>query len=537
MQKEVFAVNEANFSETAERIRAALAARKVAEREIGRATLLFEELFFRVRSMGVGEMRVTLRSRLGDLSLCLSFGGEERNPLSNVAEFDEEDVEAFRTLILKANRDKLSYERKNGENIVTVAVHSSERKQIYCMLAAMVLGVVFGELMNTLASPETVQFFDETVVKSVRTVFLNALRMMIAPVVFFSIINGVTNMTDTAELGRLGGKLLGLYMFTTVVAAVFSVVLGYALFSGDVPQVGVVDEAARGAAPQVSILAMIVGVVPKNLIDPIVKGDMLQIIFMAVAFGVCITKLGDSVRILVRIIEALNRLCLRMVTMIAWFIPLIAFLSMASLIFHVGLDSLLFMGRMLFGQIVGSLLMLAVYSGIICVVGGLSPFPFLRKILSFIPIPMALISSNATMPFTMKFCSERLGVSSRLSSFSIPIGSTINMDGVCFYMSIGSIMLARLYGVELTEEVLLTLLVTVIALSVGAPGVPGGVFVCFTSIIVSLGIPIEAASVLLAIESVCAMIRVTQNILGDIAMTSALAGREKLLDETVYAGA
>ena len=536
MQKEAFAVNEANFSEIAERIRDALAVRKVGEREIGRAALLFEELFFRARSMGVEEMRVTLQSRLGDLSLHLSFGGEERNPLANVAEFAEDDVEAYRTLILRANRDKLSYERKNGENVVTVAVHSSERKQIYCMLAAMVLGFVFGELMKTLVSPETVQFFDETVVKSVRTVFLNALSMMIAPVVFFSIINGVTNMTDTAELGRLGGKLIGLYMFTTVVAAVSSIVLGYVLFSGDVPQIGVVDEAARGTVPNVSLLAMIVGVVPKNLIDPIVKGDMLQIIFMAVAFGICITKLGDSVRILVRIIDSLNRLCLRMVTMIAWFIPLIAFLSMASLIFHVGLDSLLFMGRLILGQLAGSLLMLAVYSVIIRFVGGLSPFPFLRKIPSFIPIPMALISSNATMPFTMKFCTAKLGISSKLSSFSIPIGSTINMDGVCFYLSIGSIMMARLYGIELTEEALLTLLVTVIALSVGAPGVPGGVFVCFTSIIVSLGIPIEAASVLLAIESVCAMIRVTQNILGDIAMTSTLAGREKLLDETVYAG-
>ncbi len=344
-------------------------------------------------------------------------------------------------------------------------------------------------------------------------------------------------MADTADLGRIGGKLIGFYLFTTAVAAVASVALGYALFSGDITPIGTIDEAARAAAPQVSVLAMIVGVVPKNLIDPILKGDMLQIIFVAVIFGVCITKLGDSVRILVRIIEALNTFCLRMVTMIAWFIPLIAFLSMASLIFRVGLESLLMMGRLLLGQIIGALLMMAVYSGIILVAGGISPLPFLRKIVSFIPIPMAIMSSNATMPFTMNFCTEKLGISPRLSSFSIPIGSTINMDGVCFYLSIGSIMLARLYGLELTGELLLALLATVIALSVGAPGVPGGVFVCFTSIITSFGIPLEAASVLLAIESVCAMIRVTHNILGDIAMTSALAALEKMLDEAVYRAA
>ena len=391
--------------------------------------------------------------------------------------------------------------------------------------------------MKVLASPGMVEFFDVTVVKSVRTVFLNALSMMIAPVVFFSIVNGITSMTDTAELGRLGGKLIGLYLFTTVVAAVASVAVGYALFSGDVAQIGTIDEAAKGAAPNVSILAMIVGVVPKNLVDPINKGDKLQIIFVAVAFGVCITKLGDSVRILVQLIEALTKFCLRMVTMIAWFIPLIAFLSMASLVLHVGLESLTMVGRLFLGQVLGWLLMMAVYSVIIRVVGGLSPLPFLRKILSFIPVVMSIMSSNATMPFTMKFCTEKLGISSKLSSFSIPIGSTVNMDGVCFYLSIGSIMLARLYGVELTGEMLAALLATVIALSVGAPGVPGGVFVCFTSVVVSLGIPLEAASVLLAVESVCAMIRVTHNVLGDIAMTSALAGREKLMDEKVYKAA
>ncbi len=141
------------------------------------------------------------------------------------------------------------------------------------MVAAMALGIVCGEMMNVFASPDFVQFFDATVVKSVRTVFLNALSMMIAPVVFFSIVNGITNMADTAELGRIGGKLIGLYLFTTAVAAVVSIPLGYALFSGDVVQIGTIDEAAKGAAPIVSLLGMLVGAVPKNLVDPIAKGQ------------------------------------------------------------------------------------------------------------------------------------------------------------------------------------------------------------------------------------------------------------------------
>ena len=134
----------------------------------------------------------------------------------------------------------------------------------------------------------------------------------------------------------------------------------------------------------------------------------------------------------------------------------------------------------------------------------------------------------------MKFCTEKLGISPKLSSFSIPIGATINMDGGCFYLSIASIMLAKMYGVELSGDVLFTIFVTVIALSIGAPGVPGGAFVCLASIVVAIGLPVDATAVILGIDPICSMLRTALNTVGDIAVTSTLARNENLMDTEVY---
>jgi Na+/H+-dicarboxylate symporter len=279
---------------------------------------------------------------------------------------------------------------------------------------------------------------------------------------------------------------------------------------------------------------MIVNVVPKDLVEPIVNRDMLQIIFVSVLFGITVNMLGEKAQLLKNITETMNTFCLRVITLLAQFIPLIAFLSMMALMFTVGTDSLLLLGRVLVGQFIGSMAMIGVYAIVIMLLGKISPRPFLKKIGSFVPIAISMGSSNAAMPFTMKFCTEKMGVSPRLSSFSIPLGATVNMDGGCFYFSIQAILLAKMYGLEMTPAFIGALFVTVVALSIGAPGVPGGSFVCLTSIIVSFGLPTEASAIVLGIDPLTSMFRTTINTIGDIAATTALSKHENMMDEAVY---
>lgn len=534
MQKK-FLLNQENFSEVIQEIHEEILKTSATKKEVLRADLLLEETFMRLTKIGnTSAAEIKIQQRFGDVSIKIEADGEEYNPLVEITDFDEEDEDYYRTLILKANRAKMNYIRKNRKNIVTIYVHDSSNKQIYYTLFGMVAGIIFGLFMKEFFSQEIISAFDSTVVKSFRTMFLNALNMMIAPVIFFSVISGVTSITNAADVGRIGGKLISCYITTTIIASALSIALACFMFSGDIPQLGTVENSNGGETQSFSLLAMIVGLVPKNLIDPIVKGEMLQIIFVAVIFGICINKLGDKVKLLHEIIETMNAFCLRMIVMIVSVIPVIVFLAMSSLMFKVGLDSILFLSELIFGQLFGSFIMVGIYALMIMFIGKISPVPFLKKIPSFIPIPLSTSSSNASMPFSMKFCTEKLGISPKLSSFSIPIGATVNMDGGCFYLSIASIMLAKMYGVEMDFNVLFTIFLTVVALSIGAPGVPGGAFVCLASIVVALGLPVDATAVILGIDPICSMMRTALNTVGDIAMTSALAKTENLMDTEIY---
>jgi len=534
-KREGFFLNKNTFSEVTAKIHDELTKTKATKKEIMMAELLLEELFIRISQIGgVTEVIVKLRKRFGTLNLQLEYSGKEYNPLVEITDYDEEDEDFYRTVILKSYRSKMNYAHYATKNIVVIHYHDSGNKQIYYTLIGMAAGIIFGLLIKNIAAPEFVSYFDETIVKSFRTMFMNALNMMIAPVIFFSVISGVTSITNAAEVGRIGGKLMGLYTLTTVFASAISIGIGYLVFMGEVPQMGTVETSAAAQSQSISLLSMLVEIVPKNLIAPIVNGEMLQVIFVAILFGICINGLGEKVKILHDIIDAMNNFCLNMISLIVKCIPLIAFLAMASLIINLGMDSVFLLGKLISAQVFGSILMVGVYALILIAVGKITPLPFLKKILGFIPIPLSTSSSNATMPFSMKFCTEKLGIEPKLPSFSIPIGATVNMDGGCFYLAIASIMLARMYGIELTGDILFTIFITVVALSIGAPGVPGGAFVCLASIVIALGMPAEATAVILGIDPICSMIRTALNCTGDIAMTTVLASNENLISKNIY---
>ena len=528
-----FELTHENFSATVAEIEAVLKKLGVSDREAETGRQLVEHIYsLQLSKRPEVRDKVKIRKRFGDIALRLETRGDEYNPLQMLEEWNEDDPDYERTIVLKSKKEQLSYAHKNGLNIVTIRVHEAGNKQIRYTLLAMVLGILAGAVIESMVAPEIIEMLNKNVVGSIRTMFLNSLNMMIAPVVFFSIIAGLTSISNASDIGRIGGKLVGTYMCTTVIATVLSITIGLLMFHGGVPQMGTVSGSSQGVS--VSLLDMIVKVVPENLIQPIVNRDMLQVIFVSVLFGITINMLGEKAQMLKDFTETANTFCLRVITLLAQFIPLIAFLSMMALMFTVGVDSLLLLGKVLVGQFIGSMGMICVYSVVMILMGKISPVPFLKKIGSFVPVAISMGSSSAAMPFTMNFCTEKMGVSPRLSSFSIPLGATVNMDGGCFYFSIQAILLAKMYGVEMTPAFIWALFVTVVALSIGAPGVPGGSFVCLTSIIVSFGVPVEAAAIVLGIDPLTSMFRTTINTIGDIAVTTALSKNEGMMDEAIY---
>ena len=234
-----------NFSENVEQIDAVLSEEKITRKESMNAQLLLEETFMRMVNFGKAEnVQVKISKRFGDLNLTLESTGEEYNPLISATNFDEDDEDYFRTIILKSNAHKMSYTRKGNTNLVFIQVHENTNKQLNYTLFGMAAGIIFGVILKFVASPEIISIFTETIGGSVNTMFMNALNMMIAPVVFFSIISGITGLTNSASIGRVGGKLIGLYSLTTIIAISFGLTLAHFAFSSGVPQVGIVDGTA-----------------------------------------------------------------------------------------------------------------------------------------------------------------------------------------------------------------------------------------------------------------------------------------------------
>ena len=509
----------------------------VAEKDILRAQLLVEELSLRMINQGyAAQINVRIVKQLfGKIQIRMTAEGMSYNPLIEVADWTEDDDNYYTMMILKSNRQRLNFIRKNNRNVVTINVRDKTNKQLWLLVASIIGGIVCGFMMKTALSPESIAFINTNIITPINTMFLHALSMVIAPVIFFSILSGITGMGNGAGVGRIGTKLIGLYIFTSAIASIVGLSTAWLLFSGEVPQIGTISVAnAEVSTYDFSLIKFIVDIIPGDLISPIVNGNMMQVIFVAMLFGSCLNALGDKVHHLQDIIGNLNEFFMNVVSVIVIFVPLIAFFAMINLVVETGVNTVLMMGRVIAGELFALSAMLGVYMLIIFFIGKISPVPFLKKIPSLIPTPFATSSSAVTMPITMKFCADKLGISPKITSFSIPIGTTINMDGTCVYMSIAAIMFIRAYGVAIDLNAVLLILAMTVSISIGTPAVPNASVIAILSVTATFGVPNDIAGILFCLAAICDRIGTCLNVVGDTAATLTLARTEKLVDEKIY---
>ena len=525
-----------NFSETQEVLAAQLKKLQIDSKDILRTQLLVEEIFWRMVNLGkVKQIRITIKkSFFGKVQLQITAQSASYNPLIKVFDFDEENEEYYRTLILKANRQKMSWVYQNNQNVITINVQSETNQQLKLTLASMVCGLIFGFFMKEIFSPETISVINESFITPINTMFLNALGLVIAPVIFFSVLGGIIGMGAGAGVGRVGAKLIGLYASTSVIAALIGLINSEIFFGGDVPQVGTISAVQNSDAYEFSMTKFIVDIIPSNMVSPIADGNLLQVIFIAVFFGLAMNALGDKVRLIQELVTNGNDLFMKLVGMIVFFVPLIAFFAMMELASGTNFDTFLMMGKLVVGLLICCCVMMVVYAIMIRLVGKISPMPFLKKISSLWPIAFATSSSAVTMPFTMNFCTQKMGIAEKISSFSIPIGTTINMNGGCFYMPIAVIMFLKMYGVQIDFNAIVIILTMTLSLSVAGPAVPNASVIGILTVTSTFGVPNNIAGLLFCIAAICDRIVTCFNVTGDVASAVMLSRLENLTDEKVY---
>lgn len=510
---------------------------KIKPNDILRTELLVEEIFLRMTKYGdAAQVNVQVVKKIfGKLQIKMTAKGVSYNPLVEVADLNEDDEDYYAVMILKANAPRLNWLRRQNTNIVTIDVRGETNNQLRVTIAGIFFGIVCGFVMKEFFSPESIAFAKETFIVPISTMFQHALSMVIAPVIFFSIISGIIGMGKGAGVNKFGAKLIGMYLCTSAVASIAGLLIAQIIFSGYVPQIASIP-AAEVSDYEFSLIQFIVDIIPANLVAPVAEGKMIQIIFLALLLGSCLNALGEKVSLLQEFMRNCNEFFMKVVGVIILFVPLIAFLAMITLVVDMGVDVVLTMGKLIIGELLGCGALLGVYMMIIFFVGKISPIPYLKKIPSVWPVPFATSSSAVAMPVTMNFCTKRLGISPKVTSFAIPIGTTINMDGACIYLPLAVIMFLKIYGVDIDWNAMLIILAMTVSISVGAPAVPNAAVICILTIASTFGVPNDIVGLLFCLSAVCERIVTCFNVTGDTAVCLTLGRTENLVDEKIYFG-
>ena len=364
--------------------------------------------------------------------------------------------------------------------------------------------------------------------------FLAMIKMVVVPLVFFSLVVGIAGLGDFRKLARMGGVTLGFFTFTTVIALGIGLLLANVLAPGDL-----ISEADRAillgsysaervvsdAAGAPGFVDQLVNIVPNNPIKSLAEGNMLQIIFFAAAFGVALTLIAkEKAAKAIGVLDAFNEAVVMLVHMAMKLAPV----GVAAILFQVvgttGLSVLAALAYYGFVVILGLLVHITItYLPFIRYGAKLPFFGFLGGIKSALVLAFSTSSSSATLPVTMESCESRLNVSPEVTSFVLPIGATVNMDGTALYQGVAAIFIAQIYDIDLSFGEQLTVVVSATMASIGAAGVPGAGMVTLAMVLTAINVPVQGIALIIGVDRVLDMFRTTTNVIGDSTATVLVA--------------
>ena len=391
------------------------------------------------------------------------------------------------------------------------------------ILIALVLGVITGLIFGEQAQ----------ILQPIGSIFLSLINMIIVLLVLSSMAVGITSIHDPKKLGRVGLKTLSLYLITTVIAICIGLIFSKTFDLGGGLHLARNFEVNIESAPSLSEIFL--SVIPNNPVSSLAQGNILQIIVFSLFLGLSINFAGEKGKPLLEVLESLADVMYRLTSIIMEFSPIGVFAIMASVSGTFGLQVLIPLLKFLmvyYGACVVHVLV--VFCGLLWFFARLQPWPFFRGMSDAIMVAFSTCSSTATLPVSMHCAQENLGVSKNISSFVLPLGSTVNMNGAAIYQGMAAVFIAQAYGIDLEWQNLITLVVTATLAAVGAAGIPGSGFIMLSVVFSSIGLPLEGLAMLAGIDRVREMGSTVLNILGDAICAVYVARQEGELDERQY---
>ena len=542
--KRSFKADNESVCDITEFVRGKLEEYKVKSKDVQRACLVAEEASAGIIGHSAEDtINVRVGKLFGTVHVDIYSKGERFNPADNVGteELLGEESSAIAqsiisSILLKSMAERLKYRYVRGINMIGFAVSKTKHSFLIQTLGAMLLAIVAGYILANVGSAGFNRILEDYLLDPVKTMYMNGLKMVVAPVVFFSIVSCIVRFTDIRELGRMGGRVLCLYLITTVIATFVGIGVFSALRPGGVMATAAASDAVDKITSQkvdVSIKDMIVNIVPSDFVEPFVESNMLQLIFLAIICGIAAGAIGRYSELVRSFFEAVNELFLKITGIIIRFLPIAIFCSICSMMMKMGISTVESVLGIFGTFVVGLICQMVIYCIIMVVVARISPIPFVKKYSQTMLQVFSMASSNASIPLNMDAC-ENLGIAQKLYSLSIPLGATVNMDGTCVYMAVFALSLAKIYGVQVTGASLTAMVFSIIVLSIGAPGIPGSGLICLSVLLAQMGVPTEAIGLVMGIDSLVGMFRCMSNCTGDVAVSLAVAKGENMLDMDVY---
>ena len=399
--------------------------------------------------------------------------------------------------------------------------HKSSINLTIAIGIGLVLGVIFGLLM-----PGRFEWA-LPVIDLVSSVYMNALRMMIYPLVFCSLVVGIMNIGSVSATGKIGAQCLLYFVGTTLFASLLGLFLPRALGFGKGVTIEMMDATVE-ATQFTSLLDTVKNLIPSNPVASFVNGDMLQVLVFAIIIGVTCLSLKEKAEPFVKVVEAVNDISVKIISVVMYFTPIGVFSSIATVMYANGLDTILALAKtLLVLYIVFFLYVLIVYGGIVKLIGKVGIRKFFSTVMPAALNAFGTCSSSATLPIS-KRCADELEVPNEISSLALPLGATVNMDAVSILMSFMIVFFGNACGVEIDFGMMVVVMLSNTLLSIGTPGVPGGAIASFAALASIAGLPSGIMGVYISVNTLCDMGATCCNVLGDIACSVAMKETAKI---------
>lgn len=406
---------------------------------------------------------------------------------------------------------------------------------------ALISGAIVGVIINSFFANVTglQNVLVDGVFYIVGQGFISLMKMLVVPLVFCSIVCGAASIGDTKTLGSVGVRTIVFYICTTMLAVAVALGVASLINPGlglDMSAVESVSTSVDGSASaNVSLVETILNIISTNPIASLANGEMLQIIFFALIVGVILAKLKEKVQLVSNLFQQGNDIMMEMTMMIMQIAPIGVFCLIARTFSQLGFSAMIPMFKYMITVVLAlGVQCYGVYMIMLKIFGGLNPFKFVKKFFPVQAFAFSTATSNATIPLNIDTLEEKMGVSRKISGFTIPLGATINMDGTSIMQGVAVVFVAQAFGIELSAVDYLTVIATATLASIGTAGVPSVGLVTLAMVFDSVGLPVSGIGLIMGIDRILDMLRTAVNITGDAVCTTIVAKQNNALDKEVF---